>query len=201
VNRAVGSSRYEVEIATDGGHSFGAFGNTNAIAVMSDIITKIYDINVPEIEGTRTTYNVGTVSGGTSVNTIAQNAKMLCEYRSDSAECLEIMKNKFLDIFKSGYDAKIAVRIVGERPCGANVDENEQRLLEDICERAMRKISGCIPDRKSGSTDCNIPLSLGVPSVCIGVAKGGGTHTREEWLEKASLVSGFELSLEIATSL
>ncbi len=201
VDRAVGSSRFEVEFKTEGGHSFSNFGNTNAIAVMADIITKIYSVEVPKIENTKTTYNVGIVSGGTSVNTIAQNAKMLCEYRSDSAECLEIMKNKFVEIFSLGYDAEIAVRIVGERPCGRNVDGIEQEKLDKICESATESVLGYTPERKSGSTDCNIPLSLGIPSACVGIVFGGGAHTREEWLEKSSLLGGLELSLLIASSL
>ncbi len=200
VNRAVGSRRFEVEIKTEGGHSFGNFGNTNAIAIMSDMITKIYSIEVPKIEDTKTTYNVGIVSGGTSVNTIAQNAKMLCEYRSDSADCLEIMKGKFVEIFSSGYDAEISVKIVGERPCGRNIDAVEQEKLDKICEDAISQICGYIPERKSGSTDCNIPLSMGIPSVCVGVTRGGGAHTREEWLEKNSLLCGLELSLQIVDS-
>ena len=88
-DRCVGSHRYEVEVLTEGGHSYGAFGNNNAIEKLSSLITEIYKTEVPQKPGTRTTYNVGTISGGTSINTIAQNAKMLCEYRSDDRECLD----------------------------------------------------------------------------------------------------------------
>ena len=84
VNAWVGSHRYEVEVLTEGGHSFSNFGNTNAIAVLSSVVTEIYKTEVPKIDGTVTTYGVGIINGGTSVNTIAQNAKMLCEYRSDT---------------------------------------------------------------------------------------------------------------------
>ena len=91
-DRCVGSHRYEVEVRTEGGHSYGAFGKTNAIAELARIINDIYSIEVPKIENSKTTYNVGIVGGGTSVNTIAQSASMLCEYRSDNEECLAIMK-------------------------------------------------------------------------------------------------------------
>ena len=78
-----------------------AFGNKNAIAELSRIVDEIYKIEVPKKEGTRTSYNVGMISGGTSVNTIAQNAEMLCEYRSNDVECLSFMKKKFEEIFEN----------------------------------------------------------------------------------------------------
>ena len=100
VNESVGSHRYEVTALTEGGHSFGAFGNRNAINVLAGIINEIYKIEVPKVENSKTTYNVGIINGGTSVNTIAQNASMLCEYRSDNVECLKIMEKKFAQIFE-----------------------------------------------------------------------------------------------------
>ena len=79
------------------------FGNKNAIHVASQLINEIYKINVPEKEGTKTTYNVGIFEGGTSVNTIAQNAKFLCEYRSDDVECLAFMESEFKRIFACSF--------------------------------------------------------------------------------------------------
>ena len=197
VNKAVGSCRFEVEVKTNGGHSFSDFGNRNAIAVLSDMISKIYAIEVPEIEGTKTTYNVGTIEGGTSVNTIAQNAKMLCEYRSDDRACLETMRRSFMDIFTASYDAEIEVRIVGERPCGGDVDGEKQAELERVCEKYITEVFENAPARESGSTDCNIPLSVGIPSVCIGVSMGQGAHTREEWVDKKSINLGLEMSIKL----
>ena len=80
VNYAVGSTRYKVEIKTEGGHSFAKFGNKNAIAYMSSLIDTLYRVQVPK--GGKTTYNVGAIKGGTSVNTIAQQVEMLFEFRS-----------------------------------------------------------------------------------------------------------------------
>ena len=100
-DRCVGSHRYEVEVLTEGGHSFGDFGKCNAIAKLSEIVSEIYKIKVPDKEFSHTTYNVGEISGGTSVNTIAQNAKMLCEYRSDDKECLAMMQAQFIEIFEA----------------------------------------------------------------------------------------------------
>ncbi|MBQ4629277.1 MAG: M20/M25/M40 family metallo-hydrolase, partial [Clostridia bacterium] len=94
VTEAVGSKRFKIEIDTEGGHSYGAFGNRNAIAYLASLIDTLYTVKVPE-KG-RTTYNVGTISGGTSVNTIAQHAEMLYEFRSNCRESMDIMQ-KHLD--------------------------------------------------------------------------------------------------------
>jgi acetylornithine deacetylase/succinyl-diaminopimelate desuccinylase-like protein len=197
-NRCVGSHRYEVEVLTEGGHSFGAFGNDNAIAKLSEIVTEIYKIEVPQKEGTRTTYNVGTITGGTSVNTIAQNAKMLCEYRSDDKDCLEIMQKKFESIFEAARTDKIEVNVkkVGDRPC-SNIDTKEIDALEAIAVPIIEKVINKKVAFKSSSTDCNIPLSLGVPALCVGVNLHAGVHTREEWVDKASLIPGLEIAIKL----
>ena len=95
VNDCVGSHRYELTFTTEGGHSFSAFGNRSAIAAMAELITNLYKCEIPKKDGTKTTFNVGIVEGGTSVNTIAQQAKMLYEYRSDDKDCLAKMKEFF----------------------------------------------------------------------------------------------------------
>ena len=196
----VGSHRYEVEIKCEGGHSFNKFGNKNAIAELSKIVAQIYSIEVPKIGNSTTTYNVGNIEGGTSVNTIAQNAKMLCEYRSDNSDCLDIMKKHFEDIFYSAKsdDVEINVKNIGERPCEKGVDlsakETLSRILKDIAEESSGREIQYIP----ASTDCNIPLSLGIPSVCISVYDGGGAHTREEWIDKNSLKTGLMIALKAA---
>lgn len=198
-NRCVGSHRYEVEVLTDGGHSFAAFGKKNAIAELCTVVNKIYEIEVPKIGESRTTYNVGIVEGGTSVNTIAQSAKMLCEYRSDNADCIDIMKEKFLAIFESARsdEVKVNVKLVGERPCARGVDESAINEMCAICAEIMTDVYGSKTTFRSGSTDCNIPLSLGIPAVCISAYRGGGAHTREEWIYKDSLPQGLEIAIRV----
>ena len=201
VDRAVGSHRYEVKVATEGGHSFNAFGNTNAIAVLSNIVNEIYKIQVPQKEGTKTTYNVGMIEGGTSVNTIAQSAKMLCEYRSDDKECLEYMKGEFYKIFdEARMSAEIEVKVVGDRPCG----DIEVSKIEDLKAKVVPIIEEIIGEKvsfNSGSTDCNIPVSLGVPAICIGTDIHAKTHTREEWVDKESLKKGLEITIKTSMTL
>lgn len=201
-NECAGSHRYEVEVQTEGGHSFQKFGNANAIAKLADMITKIYAIELPKKEGRRTTYNVGIVSGGTSVNTIAQSAKMLCEYRSEDKDCLAYMEGKFAEIFRNANtdEVKVVVTKVGDRPCSDIAPEKVQQLVDLIRPEIEAVISSPVA-LKSSSTDCNIPLSLGIPALCIGVYRGAGSHTREEWVRKDSLGPGLEVAIRTAYKL
>lgn len=194
----VGSHRYHVRVITEGGHSFQEFGKPNAIAILSQIISEIYKIQVPKLDTSRTTYNVGIIKGGTSVNTIAQNAEMLCEYRSDNAEALEIMKNEFESIFDSikSDGVTINVKRIGDRPCAGELDGVKQSALVECCKRVVEDVINRTVICKSASTDCNIPLSMGIPAVCIGVYEGGGSHTREEWVNKTSLKCGLEIVIK-----
>ena len=199
----VGSHRYEVEVNCEGGHSFGKFGAKNAIAELSKIITEIYSIEVPKIGDSKTTYNVGTIVGGTSVNTISQSAKMLCEYRSDNSECLDIMKKRFEEIFSKAKsnDVQVSVKTVGERPCEKGVDVQKKDALSNLCKKIAEEVTGKTAVFDSASTDCNIPLSMGIPAICIGVFCGYGAHTREEWIDKKSLRKGLEIGLKTASEL
>ena len=201
-DRCVGSHRYEVEVQTEGGHSFQRFGLPNAIACLSQIVADIYQIAIPQKEGCRTTYNVGTISGGTSVNTIAQSAKMLCEYRSEDKDCLAYMEKQFADIFTRAntHEVKVLVTKVGDRPCGDIAPEKIAALVERL-RPVIADVIGMPVTTKSASTDCNIPLSLGIPALCMGVYFGGGSHTREEWIRKDSLALGLEAAIRTAYTL
>ena len=197
INGAVGSKRFKVEVKTEGGHSFSDFGNKNAIAYLSAMIQDLYQIQVPE-KGI-TTYNVGTISGGTSVNTIAQQAEMLYEFRSDEKESLEIMEEKFNVVLESYREKGIDVHVtvVGERPCSAQVDEIVQGEMAERVIAAISRYFGWEPTASKASTDCNIPLSMGIPAVCTGCILGQGAHTREEYVEIDSLLPGLKVAFEL----
>ena len=197
INGAVGSKRFKVEVKTEGGHSFSNFGNKNAIAYLSAMIQDLYQIQVPE-KGV-TTYNVGTISGGTSVNTIAQQAEMLYEFRSDEKESIEIMEEKFYAIIKAYREKGIEVNvtIVGERPCSAEVDQKVQAAMAARMTAAISRYFGWQPAPSKASTDCNIPLAAGIPAVCTGCILGEGAHTREEYVEIESLLPGLKVAFEL----
>ncbi len=201
--RCVGSHRYEVEVLTLGGHSWGAFGVKNAIAELAGIARAIYSIEIPKKPGFKATYNVGTIEGGTSVNTIAQEAKMLCEYRSDDRELLAYMQARFEEIFEAARNEQVTVNVkkVGDRPCMGDVDKDKIEALIKLAKDVVEEVTGEVASYHSSSTDCNIPLSLGIPAIACGVYKGGGTHTREEWVLKSSMQPGFEVGIKTALRL
>ena len=190
INKAVGSKRYEITIETEGGHSYGAFGNRNAIHYMAKMIDSFYSLKVPDFG--KTTYNVGVIEGGTTVNSIAQKCMMLYEYRSDDIRGMEYM-DKFFDTVIEMYrnmGITVDVNIVGDRPCMAEgVD------MAPICEQmeACGKLHGVEMTAHAGSTDCNIPHNMGIPAVCFGVYKGKGAHTREEWIDIESTKLGMKI--------
>jgi len=197
VSRAVGSQRWKVTVSTKGGHSFSDFGNTNAIAKLSELVGKLYRQNVPQKENCQTTYNVGLISGGTSVNTIAQHAEMTYEYRSNDRDCLAVMAQKFQDLIaeSDSTDARFSVENIGDRPCGGNVPEDAHNALLSRCANAIHQIYGIHPPFCAASTDANIPLSQGIPAATFGLYRGGGAHTREEYVEIDSLTPGLKIAL------
>ena len=197
VDKAVGSRRFLIGVDTEGGHSYAAFGNRNAIACLAQMINELYEVEVPPIG--KTTYNIGTVSGGTSVNTIAQHAQMLYEFRSDEQEALRIMQAS-LDRIISTFREKgleVSVTSVGDRPCGAAADPERMDALRAKAREATLLCHGRELRYTSGSTDCNIPLSMGIPAICVGCYEGAGSHTREEYIRTDSLRPGLRFALEM----
>ena len=190
VDRAVGSVRYRVAVETEGGHSFSNFGRDNAIAKLAALITELYTVEVPDYG--KTTYNVGTIEGGTSVNTIAQRAEMLYEFRSDDRRGLADMQEKFEGIVAAhrANGVNLTVTEVGNRPCGGEIDLAVQNAMKQGAAEIAAETMGRPMKFKTGSTDCNIPLSMGIPSICVGCCDGDGCHTREEYLDIKGIYPG-----------
>lgn len=190
VNTAVGSQRYEITARTKGGHSLADFGSRNAIQVLAEIIQKLYAQVLPA--GGRTTYNVGRIAGGTSVNTIAESARMLYEFRADRAENLAYMEGRLARILREtdGPDVRLEQKLLGVRPCQSGENTEEQRRFAEENRAVLARYSPRPVHFSEGSTDANLPLSLGIPAVTFGTVMGGGAHTREEWIVKESLAAG-----------
>lgn len=207
VNRAVGSYRYQITVLTKGGHSYGNFGNANAIAYASKIICGLYQLKVDDLKD-KTTYNVGTIQGGTSINTIAQEASFLFEFRSDQELSLIEMKKRVEEkiseslncnnqqvSLKNGFEIELdevslKIELLGVRPGMGHVSEESLNELTNKAKRIIYEETGILAQEESGSTDCNVFLSHQVPSLCFGVYEGGGEHTREEFVWKRSLEPG-----------
>ncbi len=212
VYTATGSLRYEVIFKGPGGHSFKDFGTTNPIHAMGRAIAKIAEIRV--CDKIKTTFNVGVVGGGTSVNTISQSASMLIDMRSDDWGELLKLKDRIMQAIDEAVleennrwdaiseDEKISVEIIakGERPAGTQKPDGA------IVKTAFNvaEILGITPElRYESSTDANIPISLSIPAITVGRGgKEGKMHTLDEWFipEKAWLGPQRDLLLILALS-
>ena len=186
VNEAVGSKRWRIEVHGQGGHSFGSFGQASAIHGLGKIIAAIADIAVPQQP--KTTFNVGIISGGTSINTIAPYAEALLDMRSVDVAALEQLASQAREIIERSAGAGLQTKIVevGERPAGKR--EQTDALIIRAAE-ALRWL-GYEPIYQASSTDANIPISMNIPSVCIGVTLGDRAHTLEEFLHVAPIGLG-----------
>ncbi|MDK2808698.1 MAG: hypothetical protein PWP24_1435 [Clostridiales bacterium] len=194
-NRSVGSLRYEIEINTKGGHSYFDFGEPNAIERMASLIQTLYAYQIPE-DGSKTTFNVGEITGGTSVNTIAQSARILYEIRSEKTESLLHAKRYFEEVIQKSKepDVSICYALLGERPCGQNLElMSEQENLERFARKILKCYFGEQISCYAGSTDANIPHSLGIPAITTGLIMGGGMHTRQEWIDPDYIERGIQI--------
>jgi acetylornithine deacetylase/succinyl-diaminopimelate desuccinylase-like protein len=188
VNQATGSHRYEFIFKGPGGHSFQEFGLPSAIHAMGRAIAKISELQTPT--DPKTTFTVGTVTGGTSVNAIAAEAKMAVDMRSNSEEELLKLEARLLELVKEAVadenarwkSDKISVeaRLIGDRPAGVVAMDSP---IVEATKRAVGAVAhGPRPTFAGSSTDSNIAMSLGIPAVTIGGGgEGGNWHSRNEW--------------------
>lgn len=200
-SQCVGSLRYEVTIHTAGGHSFSDFGNPSAVQQIAKLICTLYEQKVPTRAAT--TYNVGIIEGGTSVNTIAQSAKFFYEIRSVDSECMEEMRQNFHKILSHfTKDANnLEVTQIGERPCIGQVNPDDWQQLVQTVSTAIEHCTGNPVNMLAASTDANIPLSMGIPALTLGTIIGARAHTREEWIDLDSQRTGMRLVLHIILEL
>ena len=188
VNQATGSHRYEMIFKGPGGHSFQEFGLPSAIHAMGRAIAKISDLQTPS--DPKTTFTVGTVSGGTSVNAIASEARMAVDMRSDSTDELLKLEARLLDLVRQALAEEnarwksdrmtVEIRLIGDRPAGIVAMDSP---IVQASQRAVTVLTGKPRVTFAGSsTDSNLAMSLGIPAVTIGGGgEGGNWHSRNEW--------------------
>ncbi|MCP4688405.1 MAG: M20/M25/M40 family metallo-hydrolase [Desulfobacterales bacterium] len=186
-NQGIGSRRLKVVVNADGGHSWKNFGNASAIHAMGGAISEIAKLKTPE--DPKTTYNVGVVNGGSSVNTIAETATMLIDIRSAEAGTLKRTEEKIRKVIleaMADFKTTCEIEVVGDRPSGFIPDSHP--MVQTALSAAS--LYGLDATPRASSTDSNIPLSRGVPSITLGVYSGNGAHTVNEYIEPASLKKG-----------
>jgi tripeptide aminopeptidase len=196
----IGSTRLEVTFTGPGGHSWGAFGTPSAIHALGSAIHQIARLHVPQ--DPKTTFNVGIVEGGGSVNTIAPRATMLVDLRSvDPAQLvhLEDRVARLLQAVQQDTGVQVTSRIVGQRPAAALATDHPLcRGINDI--RTYLHLQPAV--FSAASTDANLPLSLGIPAVCLGITRGALAHTVQEYIDTTPVGGGLkQLLLTILHSL
>jgi len=193
----VGSHRYRVTVRAQGGHSFSDFGRENAIVTLAALIGDLYRIVPPD--RAKTTYNAGMIEGGTTINSIPQEASVLYEYRSSDQSCLDMMEREFNRTVESYRErgATLETELLGVRPGMGPLDRKSFDRWTEANLDVIRRHSGETPRRDAKSTDANIPLSRGVFANTIGTVRGGGAHTRQEWVDLESLATGMGIVLEL----
>jgi acetylornithine deacetylase/succinyl-diaminopimelate desuccinylase-like protein len=180
IHGGIGSRRLKVKVSTEGGHSWGAFGVASAIHSLGKMIAKISEIEVPM--DPKTSYNVGVIEGGTSINTIAAKASMLIDMRSIAKEPLIEVEDKVRAIIeKIGLEDQVNtnIEVVGDRPVGY-LERNHELVKAAI---SVLESLNLPTDGSSSSTDANIPLSYGVPAICLGITSGKYAHREDEILD------------------
>ncbi|QBD78809.1 M20/M25/M40 family metallo-hydrolase [Ktedonosporobacter rubrisoli] len=190
---AVGSKRWRITVRGPGGHSFGSFGTPSAIHGLGRIIAALADLEVPQQP--KTTFNVGMIEGGTSVNSIAASASALLDLRSIDVAALDRLAKQARAIIeqRAGQGLQAEIEVLGERPAGA-------RSLSDplvtLAAETLKEL-GIKPQFSAASTDINIPISLNIPSVCVGLTHGERAHTLEEYLQVPPIADGLAQLLRL----
>jgi acetylornithine deacetylase/succinyl-diaminopimelate desuccinylase-like protein len=202
----VGSLRYRVTFKGPGGHSFGAFGMVNPIHALGRAMARISDFQVPTEP--KTTFNVGRIGGGTSVNAIPYEAWMEVDMRSSDQASLQSVDAKFhkaVDDAVADENARWGSRqltvektLVGDRPAG-RTQANAPIVTAAV---SVTKALNLPVSLDEGSTDSNIPMNMGIPAITIdGGGRGRGAHALDESFDSTDLWQGTQRALLLAIAL
>jgi acetylornithine deacetylase/succinyl-diaminopimelate desuccinylase-like protein len=204
---AVGSHRYRVTFKGPGGHSYGAFGLANPAGALGRAIAKVSEFQVPSQP--KTTFTIGRIGGGTSVNSIPFDAWMEVDMRSSSAAALAAVDAKFQAAVDEAVSEEnrrwnrpgmiTAVKeLVGDRPAGAT--PSSAAIVETA--RAVGQALGVRATLQEGSTDANLPMSLKIPAITIGAGgQGANAHTLSEWFDTTDSWKGTQYAVLLTVAL
>ncbi len=192
-HRALGVKRYRITVRTAGGHSWVDYGKPSAIHELAALINKLTALPVPTRP--RSSLNVGVISGGTSVNTIAPSAHLELDLRSEGTAALESLTRRVEAMVNAVArpGVEISIELIGQRPAGKIAASHP---LVRLVRRVLHK-QGLQPNLTVGSTDANVPLSRGLPAVTIGLSTGFGAHTANEFINTQPLFLGLAQLVEV----
>lgn len=183
---AIGVHRFRITAKADGGHSWGDYGNPSAIHGLIKLANKITELEITKKP--KTTFNIGVIHGGTSVNTIAQEASLDLDMRSENTETLyELVKRvENLIAAHNSKEVRLTYETTSQRPAGSIPVSHP---LVQLAAESLRAV-GTEPEFHTGSTDANVPLSQGVPAVVLGICEGDNAHRLDEYIETAKAGEG-----------
>ena len=199
---AVGSRRFRITVKGPGGHSWGDFGRANAIHGLAKLIAELDAIPLPR--SPKTTLNVGMISGGVSINTIAPDASCLLDLRSIDESALRRLSDRvtrLVDRSNRGDSVEYTAESIGERPAGVVPADSP---IVQIAASTLAAL-GLEPSFDASSTDANVPIAAGIPAVCVGLTTGGNVHRTDEYIDVEPVAMGVTqlalLTLAVAESL
>jgi acetylornithine deacetylase/succinyl-diaminopimelate desuccinylase-like protein len=208
VTTAVGSKRYRITFRGPGGHSFGAFGLVNPAFALARAADALSRIRVPAQP--KTTFSIGRIGGGSSINAIPEEMWMEVDLRSASPEALATLENRFLAILPQAAEdenaardtsagkIRVEVKVIGDRPAG--VTDGNSRVVK--LAQAVMTGQGHEFHAEASSTDSNIAMSLGLPAITVGSGCAGGrAHSLEEWIDVEPKASAHGIATALGTLL
>ena len=185
-HRGLGVQRYRITVSTSGGHSWVDYGKPSAIHELGNLVTRLTALSVPSQP--RSSLNVGVIAGGTSINTIAAEAHLELDLRSENSAALNQLVHQVETLVGAANrpDVAVTLELIGRRPAGKLPSTDPLVRLAKRCLLAQ----GLQPNLTIGSTDANIPLSRGLPAICVGLSTGYGAHTFNEYINVGPLFQG-----------
>lgn len=194
VDGAVGSKRLDVTFTAKGGHSWANYGAPSAIHALGDAIANLYHrLEVPK--SPRASMNVGTITGGTTINAIAETANMQIDLRSVDPGVLESMVQGavgFIQHAANSHNAEVAINMLGDRPAGKSATPELVQAVTEVFRTHEIELKVT-----PASTDANAAIARGIPAITVGVYEGDDAHRKSEWLNPESLMPGYELLVDI----
>lgn len=189
IHEGIGVQRRRLTVETAGGHAWSDFGAPSAIHELCRLGAALAELRVPEEP--RTSFNLGTIAGGTSVNTIAAHATALLDLRSAAPQNLERLAREVEQLVSRAQREGVVVRSeqIGVRPAGGIPATHP---LVQAALASLRHMGHPDPQPRSASTDANVPLTLGIPTVCLGLTVGHNAHRLDEYIELPPLKAGLQ---------
>lgn len=189
IHRGIGVHRLRLTVRCDGGHAWSDYGAPSAVHELATLISALAALPLPTEP--RSSLNVGIVRGGRSINTIAAWAEALLDLRSESPATLAALVDRVSVVLAlhRREGVRIESEVIGERPAGT-LDASHPLVLAAV--NALQQVGNRRPALRAASTDANVPLALGLPAVCVGIASGFHAHRLDEYVDLATLPAGLQ---------